>query len=424
MSVRDCRGGCCLAILVSCLLDNSGIRAEESEAAFLVFGDSGYHHGFANPNDYYWAARTRQDHQAAHMERWLRGGKPLSEFRFPEAVYVPEVGRFIDASGLYPVAAAMSALCESEQCDFAVMLGDNIYESGVTLGADGRDDDKRLHEMFTRPFSALGRGEESFRIYTALGNHDWGTSRAGAERQLRFHEDDSKFYMDGFFYSVAPESIGGDVELFVLDTTILLNSVDTYQVDLDDLAHETKSDRVREARAERGPANEPERRMLTWLEDSLKNSQASWKFIVAHHPFWSSSGEKLRENLALRELVRETACRYADGYFAGHDHTLEIIVDTCTDVAGIPTEMPPLLHLVSGAAAKARGIDRRYANAQEEQYPPRRNIHLVGQVFGFMHMAISGDVATVRTITVPTAGPADAEDAFSYQFERRSGSAK
>ena len=35
-------------------------------------------------------------------------------------------------------------------------------------------------------------------MYATLGNHDWKTSLAGAQAQLRFFERTAPFYMDGF----------------------------------------------------------------------------------------------------------------------------------------------------------------------------------------------------------------------------------
>ena len=48
--------------------------------------------------------------------------------------------------------------------------------------------------------SLTGRSQRTgadFRIYAALGNHDWKTSRAGAMAQVRLPRTDAPFYMDG-----------------------------------------------------------------------------------------------------------------------------------------------------------------------------------------------------------------------------------
>ena len=316
----------------------------------------------------------------------------------------------------------MTRYCETNACDFGVMLGDNIYDDGATLGKDGRDDNDRFRDMFTLPFSGLGQGVDDFQIYVTLGNHDWGTSRKGAMLQVEFHEKDPKFYMDGLFYSVKPPAAKGDVELFIVDTEILRNTRPNYYVSIDENGYETRSTtKKRRYREDAIPANDAEKNMLVWLEDAMKKSTAKWKFIVAHHPFWSSSGDKATDNWLMREIMREPACRYADGYFAGHDHTLELIMDNCEDILG-KTDRAPLPHIISGAVAKTRAIDWKYMKAQDKQYPDRKTLWVAGIEFGFAHMTIDGDKASVRMITVPYEdGPRGMKQEFEHTFTRRSG---
>ena len=64
-----------------------------------------------------------------------------------------------------------------------------------------------------------------FRIYAALGNHDWRTSREGAMAQVRYLEKTRPFYMDGIRYRVAPTGDPREVEIFVLDTHVMLSGV-------------------------------------------------------------------------------------------------------------------------------------------------------------------------------------------------------
>jgi len=85
------------------------------------------------------------------------------------------------------VSQAMKDYCRDQmKCDFAVMLGDNIYPSGATLGADGRDDDQRFHDTLSEPFGNIVADDDNFLSYVTLGNHDWETSRAGGFAQIDF----------------------------------------------------------------------------------------------------------------------------------------------------------------------------------------------------------------------------------------------
>ena len=93
--------------------------------------------------------------EAERLE-WLEDKRPPAEFRPPPAYRVPETGSFIPASGQAAVASAMRRFCEGPPaCEFAVMLGDNIYPDGATAGADGRDDATRFRKIFHEPYAPL-----------------------------------------------------------------------------------------------------------------------------------------------------------------------------------------------------------------------------------------------------------------------------
>ncbi len=152
---------------------------------------------------------------------WLDDKRPPAEFEPTPAYRVPETGTWIMASGQAAVANAMRLYCEGPpECEFAVMLGDNIYPDGATAGADGRDDAERFRKILYEPYAPLAKFADDFRIYVALGNHDWRTSREGAMAQVRYHEQTRPFYMDGIRYRVAPTGDPREVEIFVLDTHV------------------------------------------------------------------------------------------------------------------------------------------------------------------------------------------------------------
>jgi hypothetical protein len=162
-----------------------------------------------------------------------------------------------------------------------------------------------------------------------------------------------------------------------------------------------------------------ERNMSAWLEDALKTSTAKWKFVIAHHPIWSSSGSKFEQARVLRELLLPPMCRYADAYIVGHDHTLEIHTDDCTAALGQATGKP-LVQIVSGAAAKQRPIHTSFMWHQERKYPEHKTIWAAGLLWGFAHMQLEGDNAKVSILSVPDDGSADISTDFEYEFGRRS----
>ena len=410
---------CCLFLGVLLSTQVIAEKRDDDQLGFVLVGDTGYHHDYLAPKDYYKSAKTEQQYQAYAFERWARDDRSFQAFKFPQLTYVPEIGGYVEVSGLYPVAAGMARFCEQQDCDFALMLGDNIYEKGATLGADGRDDADRFRDMFTLPFAALGQHDQDFRIYVTLGNHDWATSREGALLQVDFHEKDPKFYMDGLFYTVKPPAGKGEVEIFAVDSQLLINMEPVYRVRQDENGFETLTTDERKTKEHEVPANKTEKNMLAWLEERLRGSKAKWKFIMAHHPMWSSSGSKSTDNYRMRGTLLPLACEYADGYFAGHDHTLEITLDTCETAIedGAP---PPLVHVVSGAGAKLRPIDKEYVEAQQKQYPQRKDVWMLGMEWGFSHLSLDDEVATLKMVEVPYSGPRDMEVVYEYNFNRRS----
>jgi len=384
---------------------------------FIAFGDSGYHYDYIDEDDVVPPRATLADFEALERLDWIEDRRVLDEFVPPPAQFLKEHGSFVEASGLFPVASAIKNHCEAMACSFSVMLGDNIYPDGATAGADGRDDGERFERIFREPFGSLGAGVDDYRIYVALGNHDWDTSREGAMAQVEFMENNRPFYMDGITYTVKPPAGKGEIELFIIDTTVLLASTTVMEDTLNDDGTEAVSELVEEPEPWAAPATDLERTMVAWLEQRMEASDARWKFVIAHHPVWSTGGSKFEEARALRALIMPTLCRHADAYFAGHEHALEIHEDSCT----AHSEAGPLIEIISGAAAKQRGVNTAFMNDQSRNYPQNNTVWAKGMAWGFAHIQLQGDVATVSMFNTPNSGNGEVIPVFKHEFRRRSG---
>ena len=302
------------------------------------------------------------------------------------------------------------------------MLGDNIYPNGATLGTDGHDDATRFETIFREPLGPLAELGADFRIYAALGNHDWKTSRAGAMAEVDYLTRTAPFYMDGIIYRVRPPAAQGAVELFVIDTTVLLAGQTVYEDALADDASELRPTRREDPERWVIPKTRSERDMVAWLERSLAESDARWKIVIGHHPLWSSAGSKYEQARVLRRLLLPALCRYADAYLAGHDHTLELHYDDCSQALPRST-VAPLPAIVSGAAAKQRALNTAFMRHQLERYPELATDWASGLVWGFAHLTLSGDEATLRFVTTPDDGSGTTTLAHTARFKRRSGNA-
>ena len=384
----------------------------------LIFGDHGYDLRYLERDDYE-PPLDWDGYVAKEREEWLEDKRPPGEFEPPAATRHAS-GGWVAATGLLPVASAMTQHCrDAARCDFAVMLGDNIYPNGATRGADGHDDAARFERLFREPFGGWQSWGRDFRIYVTLGNHDWKTSREAAMDQVSWLERTPPFYMPGISYRVKPPAAHGEAELFVIDTTVLLAGHDVFEDSLADDGSELVSTELEAPDPWARPADKRERDMAAWLERSLAESTARWKIVVAHHPLWSSAGSKYEQARVLRRLILPALCRYADLYVAGHDHTLELHHDDCREA--LPGEqVRPLPSVVSGAASKQRALNTNFMRHQAQKYPQLRTEWARGLVWGFAHLAVSGDSATLTFVETPDDGTGKPETVHVATLERRS----
>jgi tartrate-resistant acid phosphatase type 5 len=383
---------------------------------FLAFGDSGYHYDYQDLDEDPGPATYDAFVEQERVE-WLEDKRPPAEFAPRPAYQLPANGAWVTASGLKAVARAMHDDCRSGPgCEFAVMLGDNIYPDGATASAD---DAERFRKIFQEPYDPLAALAPNFRIYVALGNHDWNTSREGAMSQVRFHETTRPFYMDGIRYRVAPTGDPRDLEVFVLDTHVMLSAMTILDDELADDGSEADSNQIDDTDAWAVPRTADEIHMAEWLEVSLAASPARWKIVIGHHPIWSSAGSKFQQARMMRRLILPALCRHADLYLAGHEHTLEVHTDACKDVPEA-RDRPPLPQVVSGAAGKQRPLNTAFARHQLASNPELKSLWAEGLTWGFAHVTLEADRATIRMVTTPDDQSGAAVTAFVHALDRRS----
>lgn len=405
-----------LLILISINGHSVAQPGEGRTYGVVAFGDSGYHLDHPDPRDGDRDLYASADALRLEFRKdWIEDGKSLDDLIYPPVVYHADEGGYAIETGLHAVAAAMESTCQSAQCDFGLMLGDNIYP----VGAVGDERDKALfQEVLVDPFSSLAADEPNFKIYAVLGNHDWKVSHAGAMAQVTFLEEHPLFHMDGTVYRAVPKGAEGFVEIFAIDTEILLANANVLDDKLDEtgtpIVHDEPKDYPRWIK----PTTDREKEMVNWLEAALADSDAHWKIVIGHNPLWSSAGGKFEQARELRRLILPILCRYADFYIAGHDHTLEVHEDTC---GSVDESLKPLPALVSGAAAKLRGLNAAFMAHQDKTSPDKVTHYAEGMVWGFAHLALSETEATVRVFTTPLDGSGVPELAHRHAFPNRTG---
>ena len=381
----------------------SAADTDARTASFVIFGDSGYIPAYEELDDDEPPMRTLGEYMAVEVEEWLERNPSLEGFSPTPWTFETALGSFFPASGMYPVAWAMDDYCKTWGCDFAAMVGDNIYPDGATLGADGVSDERRFKQMLDQPFAQFGAGTPDFTIYSMMGNHDWRVSREATYAQMHYLQQHPNFHMPDLFYRVSPPGFEGLVELFVIDTEVLLAGTTVHKDELDEEGNEIRTGEMEEWKQHIHPANEAERNMVAWLEQSLRESTAKWKIVLGHHALWSGAGSKYEKAHALRALFLPALCQYADAYFGGDDHVLEVYTDDCSAAdGGGQAVADPVPLFVSGAASKYRPLHPKFMAQQVANNPQMRNLWSKGPTWGFMHARIEGDTMTVRALTTPT----------------------
>jgi tartrate-resistant acid phosphatase type 5 len=280
------------------------------------------------------------------------------------------------------VGQAMADVCQVRRCDFALELGDNIYDHGPDSATDPQFD-----TAFEIPYAPLTRMRVP--IYVVLGNHDTSSVAVADPEGRNFPGDGANnargnfeveygkrkdlatmWRMPARYYKFAAPPPGFAesplAEFFGLDSPPLA----PYRDDPDQQNWNPEAYAIAQT---------------TWLRQTLKDSRARWKIVFAHHPYVSngvhgnagsydedlkkrdkSKDSKYASGKLWKKLLDDTVCAHGvELYLSGHDHDLEWLhpVGDCG-----PTEF-----ILSGAGeggAKRRTFgkaDRNKARWQQDQ---------------------------------------------------------
>jgi len=400
------------------------LEVKQNNVSFLAFGDGGYHHDYPKKKHI-----EHPRNKAAFIEKekrdWLEDYRPIEEFNHAPIYIYPNTDIATERSGAASVGLAMSEVCQLRNCDFAIQLGDNIYPDGADAN-DGKDDQKRMNDLILKPLAPLFEKNENMMVYSALGNHDWKSSRKGVELQTTWMQSQPNFHMaERGYYQYTMGEKGSEVEFFVLDTNMLLSAKPIFEVPLNLDGSEQSIQQglmknkgeLEYAKRHENPVNGENTKQLSWLKQGLENSTAKWKVVYGHHILWSIGGTKYSEGHVLRELLMPMLCKNADAYIAGHEHDLELITDDCSKF-GL-SDRPPLPLIISGAASKMRGKHTPFANQQQKRYPQYNLVWSKSFIWGFSHITLNNELDTldVEYFSTPVnqSGKAIAEAKFSFK---------
>ncbi|XP_020275403.1 purple acid phosphatase 3-like isoform X1 [Asparagus officinalis] len=213
----------------------------------------------------------------------------------------------------------MGKVGEKLDIDFVISTGDNFYDSGLT-GVD----DKAFEESFTNIYTARSLQKQ---WYSVLGNHDYrGDVQAQLSPVLR--------QMDHRWFCMRSFIVDAEIaEFFFVDTTPFVKSY---------WNEPWKNNDWRDV----SPRQNYISNLLKDLDMALRESTATWKFVIGHHAIRSVSihGDTVE---LVDELLPILKANGVDLYMNGHDHCLEHISSSDS----------PIQYLTSGGGSKAwRGV--------------------------------------------------------------------
>lgn len=229
------------------------------------------------------------------------------------------------------VAQAMTKKCQTSGCDFVLMLGDNIYDSGVSSV-----DDPQFISKFEMPYADIKAP-----FYLVMGNHDFGSQGFGINldkflHQVNYSEKSpgKKWNMPWRYYQL---KYGNFATFLGLDTNSQMLDLDSHQ----------------------------RQTVKAWITQS----NHTWKIAFGHHTYKSNGphgnageyeGDKIDEVAAeisslpgvhiseaskkgkfiqqlrgkfVKRFAEQVWCGKVDVYLAGHEHSRQWLKDGCDGTA-------------------------------------------------------------------------------------------
>ena len=196
------------------------------------------------------------------------------------------------------VADAMVDKCAREGCDFVVLLGDNIYDSGPR-GVD----DAQWQAKFEKPFEAL-----DVPFFAVLGNHDVATNAtlgvgydmAKSVAEVEYSKRSLKWHMPDTFYTLSAGPVG----------FLMMNTPSLYQHTSQQAGQDEWVDAARDALAARH----------------------RWVISAGHHTYVSNgtdhgnAGSYVKalnpdDGTDIKRFFERHLCGQIDVVLTGHDHT-------------------------------------------------------------------------------------------------------
>jgi tartrate-resistant acid phosphatase type 5 len=192
------------------------------------------------------------------------------------------------------VAYEMGKEATKNHTNFVLSMGDNFYPDGVISTTDPQWN-KSFEDIYT---------SYSLNIpwHTCFGNHDY---RGSIQAQLDYSKISRRWRTTERYYSferIIPNSTEKAIFIFV----------DTNPFD------ETLSRKIHSDLKKQDTTTQ-----LTWLENTLATTTATWKIVIGHHPLFTT-GVRRDKMLEVKKAFLPIFEKHkVNVYFSGHEHDLQ-----------------------------------------------------------------------------------------------------
>jgi tartrate-resistant acid phosphatase type 5 len=185
----------------------------------------------------------------------------------------------------YLVAESMQNLLKKyNKINDVFLLGDNIYETGVTSV-----NDKQFKTKFEDPYKKINK-----KFHLCLGNHDYGNSYFPTDiyqHQIEYTKLSNKWNLPQRYYNL----VRSPCEFFFLDTNFDMMSESVIMKQFHD------------------------------IKNMIQNSNQKWKILCGHHTWRCIGGHGNAEKRHERFMQDLLNVVDFDLYMCGHDHCKNII---------------------------------------------------------------------------------------------------
>lgn len=197
-----------------------------------------------------------------------------------------------------PIAELMGEMAAEVDVEFVAAVGDTHHFMGVS-SVDDPLWMTNYEQIYAHP-------ELMIDWFAVCGNHEY---RGNTQAVIDYSNVSRRWNMEDRYYSKVVDAGKNEKALLVFVDTAPL--IDKYRKSSDEYPDAVKQDMNKQ---------------LTWIDSTLKNSDAKWKIVLGHHPVYAETKKSKSERTDLQERLQPILDKNGvDMYLCGHIHNFQHI---------------------------------------------------------------------------------------------------